>query len=116
MVLKRSSLFPLNFWHLVRKWVSSSISWFVQFLHILLFLSILVFLPVSIKSLWEDVRNLQMDFLYSYFFTNVRYFSNLKLVFKNKYVVSIPSFNDSLVSFQSDKYYTTCIGLLLSKL
>ena len=39
------------------------------------------------------------------FFTNVRYFSNLKLVFKNKYVVSFPSFNDSLVSFQSDKYF-----------
>jgi hypothetical protein len=105
MELKRSSLSPLNFWHLVRKWVSSSISWFVQFLHILLFLSILVFLPVSIKSLWEDVRNLQMDFLYSYFFTNVKYFSNLKLVFKNKYVVSFPSFNDLLVSFQSDKYF-----------
>ena len=105
MELKRSSLSPLNVWHLVRKWVSSSISWFVQFLHILLFLSILVFLPVSIKSLWEDVRNLQMDFLYSYFFTNVKYFSNLKLVFKNKYVVSFPSFNDLLVSFQSDKYF-----------
>jgi hypothetical protein len=48
---------------------------------------------------------LQMDFLYSYFFTNVSYFSNLKLVFENKYVVSFPSFNDSLVSFQSDKYF-----------
>jgi hypothetical protein len=52
-----------------RKGVSCSISWFVQFLHILSFLDILVYLPVSIKSLWADVRNLQMDFLYSYFFT-----------------------------------------------
>ena len=108
MELKRSSLSPLNFGHLVRKWVSSSISWFVQFVHILSFLGILVYLPVSIKSLWADVCNLQMDFLYSYIFTNVKYFSNLKLVFKNKYplyVVSFPSFNDSLVSFQSDKYF-----------
>ena len=32
-------------------------------------------------------------------------FSNLKLVLKNKYVVSFPSFIDSLVSFQSDKYF-----------
>jgi hypothetical protein len=65
--LKRSSLSSLNFGHLVRKWVSSSISWFVQFLHILSFLGILVYLPVSMKSLWVDVCNLQMDFLYSLF-------------------------------------------------
>ena len=43
----------------------------------LTFLGILVYLPVSIKSLWADVRNLQMDFLYSYLFTNVRYFCNV---------------------------------------
>ena len=62
MELKRSSLSPLYFGHLVRKWVSSSISWFVQLLHILSFLCILVYLPVSIKSLWTDVRNLQWIF------------------------------------------------------
>ena len=109
MELKRSPLSPLNFRHLVRKWVSSSISWFVQFLHIFFhfwvychYWCIYQFLK---KNLWADVCNLQMDFLYSYFFTNVKYFSNLKLVFKNKYVVSFPSFNDLLVSFQSDKYF-----------
>jgi hypothetical protein len=40
----------------VRKWVWSSISWFVQFLHILLFLGILVYLPVSMKSLSDKYK------------------------------------------------------------
>jgi hypothetical protein len=55
----------------------------------------LKFLPIYLIKINYYVRNLQMDFIYSYVFTNVRYFSNLKLVFKNKYVVSFPSFNDS---------------------
>jgi hypothetical protein len=52
-----------------------------------------------------QIKKLKMKLTFSHFFTNVRYISNLKLVFKNKYVVSFPSFNDSLVSFQSDKYF-----------
>jgi hypothetical protein len=49
--------------------------------------------------------NHQLFHIHIFSLLNVRYFSNLKLVFKNKYVVSFPSFNDSLVSFQSDKYF-----------
>jgi hypothetical protein len=66
-------LSPLKFGHLVRKWVSFSISWFVQFLHILSFLGILVYLPVSKKSLWADVR----DDLFNSISAKVKNFTNL---------------------------------------
>jgi hypothetical protein len=52
----------------------------------------------------------------------VRYFSNLKLVFKNKYVVSFPSFNDSLVKKSRNKrqdnsmwYNKSKFGFILRK-
>jgi hypothetical protein len=37
----------------------------------------------------------------------VRYFSNPKLVFRNKYVTSLPSFNISFERCQSSKYFFT---------
>ena len=37
----------------------------------------------------------------------VRYFSNPKLVFRNKYVTSLPSFNISFERCQSRKYFFT---------
>ena len=40
-------------------------------------------------------------------FISVRYFSNPKLVFRNKYVMSLPSFNISFERYHSSKYIFT---------